>query len=310
MGGNQSTAINKNEFTSELAYDLVNKINSEINSEETTKVDTNTGAKVGDVNLENIDGLNLDVSVQAKSTASLLTKYTNIFNAISNANAENGVKLDALTGLINKAKQDGGFLDSNTSVNETDQKFSIATSVQNVTNIASCIVRMAEVSLVNKAELGNITIKNAKNSDIKLEVISEAESQAQSLSDMTNGFKNELENETSTYLKSQTELDSEAIQEGVVDNLGDTADNLVNNVGDVVNNAVDEMGESSRSFIKIFTVPAIIIALVISIVFGVWLYKKLNSTDQQLPIALDQNAILNELPNVNANVNFSLNSNS
>ena len=69
------------------------------------------------------------------------------------------------------------------------------------------------------------------------------------------------------------------------------------------------MGESSRSFIKIFTVPAIIIALVISIVFGVWLYKKLNSTDQKLPIVVDQNSILNELPNVNANVNFSLKSN-
>jgi len=296
MGGSQSTAINKNEFTSELAYDLVNKINSEINSEETTKIDTNTGAKVGDVNLENIDGLNLDILVQAKSTASLITKYTNIFNAISNANAENGVKLDALTGLINKATQDGGFLDSNTSVNETDQKFSIATSVQNVTNIASCIVRMAEVSLVNKAELGNITIKNAKNSDIKLEVVSEAEAQAQSLSDMTNGFKSELENETSTYLKSQTEMDSEAIQEGVVDNLADTADNLVNNVGSVVNNAIDEIGESSRSFMQIFKVPLIIIALIIAIIFGTWLYKKLNSTDQKLQIAADQNNIPTEIP--------------
>lgn len=282
MGGSQSTAINKNEFTSELAYDLVNKINSEINSEDITKLDTNTGAKVGDVNLENIDGLNLDISVQTKTTAALITKYTNIFNAISNANAENGVKLDALTGLINKAIQDGGFLDSNTTKNETNQKFSIATSVQNITNIASCIVRMAEVSLVNKAELGNITIKNAKNSDIKLKVISEAETQAQSLSDMTNGFKNELENETSTYLKSKTEMDSEAIQEGIVDNLGDTADNLVNNVGDVVNNTIDEIGESSRSFMKILIIPIIIIALVISIVLGTWLYKKLKFIDNKI----------------------------
>lgn len=282
MGGSQSTAINKNEFTSELAYDLVNKINSEINSEDITKLDTNTGAKIGDVNLENIDGLNLDISAQTKTTAALITKYTNIFNAISNANAENGVKLDALTGLINKAIQDGGFLDSNTTKNETNQKFSIATSVQNITNIASCIVRMAEVSLVNKAELGNITIKNAKNSDIKLEVISEAETQAQSLSDMTNGFKNELENETSTYLKSKTEMDSEAIQEGIVDNLGDTADNLVNNVGDVVNNTIDEIGESSRSFMKILIIPIIIIALVISIVLGTWLYKKLKFIDNKI----------------------------
>lgn len=299
MGGGQSMAINKNEFTSELAYDLVNKINSEINSEETTKLDINTGSKIEDVNLENIDGLNLDVSVQAKSTASLITKYTNIFNAISNANTENGVKLDALTGLINKSTQDGGFLDFSATVNQTDQKFSIATSIQNVTNIASCIVRMAEVSLINKAELGNITIKNAKNSNIKLEVISEAEAQAQSLSDMTNGFKNELENETSTYLKSQTEMDTEAIQEGVVDNLGDIADNLVDDVGNIANNAIDELGESSKSLISIFVVPAIIIALVVSIVLGIWLYKKLNSTNQ--------NNNLNVLPDVKANVNLALN---
>lgn len=282
MGGSQSSAINKNLFTSELAYNLANKINSDINIEEQQKIDNNTGAQVGDVTVDNIDGLNVEISAQAKATASLIAKYTNIYNAISNADAENGVKLDAITGLINQAKQDGGFLDTNKSENINEQKFSIKTSVDNITNIASSIVRMAEVSLKNKAEIGNISITNAKNSDIRIEVISEAESQAESLSEMTLGFRNELINNTSTYLTTQTDMDAEAIQEGVVDNLSDVAETVVDTVGDVANNAIDEMGETSRSFIKILTGPAIIIAIVLAAVLGIWLYKKLKSADQSL----------------------------
>lgn len=297
MGGSQSSAINKNLFTSELAYNLANKINSDINIEEQQKMDNDNSAKVGDLTFNDIDGLKIEISAKAKATASLITKYTNIFNAISNADAENGVKLDALTGLINQAKQDGGFLDSNTSENINEQKFSIETSVDNVTNIAASIVRMAEVSLSNKAEIGNISITNAKNSDIKVEVISEAESQAESLSEMTLGFRNELINNTSTYLTTQTDMDAKAIQEGVVDNLGDVAETVVETVGDVANNAIDEMGETSRGFIKMLAGPAIviaiIIALVIAIVLGIWLYKKLSSVNQPI----------NEIPNHNQNFN-------
>ena len=50
----------------------------------------------------------------------------------------------------------------------------------------------------------------------------------------------------------------------------------------IVNNAIDEIGESSRSFMKILVIPAIIIALVVAIIFGTWLYKKLKSTDIEL----------------------------
>ena len=296
MGGSQSSAINKNLFTSELAYNLANKINSDINIEEKQKVDNDNSAKVGDITFDNIDGLNVEISVQAKATASLIAKYTNIFNAVSNADAENGVKLDALTGLINQAKQDGGLLDTNKSENINEQKFSIETSVDNVTNIASSIVRMAEVSLKNKAEIGNISVTNAKNSNIKVEVISEAESQAEALSEMTLGFRNELINNTSTYLTTQTDMDAEAIQEGVVDNLGDVAETVVETVGEVANNAIDEMGETYRSFIKILAGPAIIIAIVLASVLGIWLYKKLKSTDQALSNTETTSAISKSIP--------------
>lgn len=278
MGGSQSSAINKNFFTSESAYNLVNQINTDINIEEKQKMDNQNSASVGDINFDNLDGMNVDISVQAKSTAALIAKYTNFFDAVSKADTENGVKLDALTGLINQSKQDGGLLDTNKSENINDQKFSIKTSVDNVTNIASSIVRMAEVSLTNKAELGNITITNAKNSNIRIEVVAQAESQAQSLSEMTMGFKNELENGTSTYLSTETDMSAESIQEGVVDNLADVADNVVDTVGETVNNAIDEAGETSRSFIKMLVIPACIVALIISLIVGIWLYKKMNST--------------------------------
>lgn len=284
MGPSQSTTITRSDFEFESSLKLANKILQNYNTEITNIAEASSISKLDGLNFSGNKGTKATINIQAQAIAKVSSTYSQIYNDICDSDASAATKLDTITGLINKAKQEGSGIWSESLSETTDnKKFSINTCVENITNIEKNIIQNSKANAKASSEVSNLDITNNVNSELDLNVTSNVTSELESLVDITNDFKQELKNSNNSELNSVTENLSESEMEGLTKNLENVATNISDNIKNVASEVAKETGKSTRFGMMSLSAPFVIggiVAVIVIIFILVLIFKKKGGSDR------------------------------